>query len=301
MNVVAAEQQKEFAIAQISAARRALTEANDIYAVLDVRGMAVAAVAFFEAQNAGEAATIAKEVQLRAERKAGQMLAVMPKNEGGRMNGRDSLGGNIVLPPSDAPTLDDLDISKMESYRWQLEAEVPEDRFEEYIDEKKAKGYELTAGGLIQIAKALRGVHVSDGSNEWYTPVPYVVSVLSVLGSIDLDPASCDEAQRVIKAGKYYTAEDDGLVQPWHCNLYLNPPYSMPLVEQFTGKAVDQYVAGNIEAAIILVNNSTQPALVSPAVRVPGLFHEGACVILDHGEGRMGRGKAGTGVLLPGR
>ena len=56
----------------------------------------------------------------------------MEKNPGTR------LGGNIVLPPDDTPTLSDLGITKMQSSRWQLESTVPEKQFERYVAETKA-------------------------------------------------------------------------------------------------------------------------------------------------------------------
>jgi hypothetical protein len=49
------------------------------------------------------------------------------------------------------------------------------------------------------------------GENEWYTPQKYLDAAREVFGSvIDLDPASNDEAQKNVKAGKFYSKEDDG-------------------------------------------------------------------------------------------
>lgn len=93
--------------------------------------------------------------------------------------------------------------------------------------------------------------------DEWYTPTEYVEAARKVLGRIGLDPASCPTAQGVVRAEKYYTKDDDGLLLPWRGTVFLNPPYSYPLVEQFTKRAVDLYRQGTIEAAIILTNNCT--------------------------------------------
>ena len=42
---------------------------------------------------------------------------------------------------------------------------------------------------------------------EWYTP-PYIIEKAKlVLGTIDLDPASCEYANRTVGASKIYTAE----------------------------------------------------------------------------------------------
>jgi len=65
----------------------------------------------------------------------------------------------------------------------------------------------------------------SSASVEWYTPEWVAELARRVMGSIDLDPASCDVAQRTIKALEYYTREDDGLAKPWVGNVFCNPPY----------------------------------------------------------------------------
>jgi hypothetical protein len=63
-------------------------------------------------------------------------------------------------------------------------------------------------------------------SNEWYTPSKYIEAARQVMGSIDLVPASCELANRTVKAARYYTKEDNGLALPWYGNVWLNPPYT---------------------------------------------------------------------------
>jgi len=92
--------------------------------------------------------------------------------------------------------------------------------------------------------------------DEWFTPAEYVEAARLVLGGIDLDPASHEAAQSVIQAGEYYTKELNGLARPWFGRVWLNPPYSMPLVKEFV-LMIDEYESGRVEAAVILTNNSS--------------------------------------------
>jgi len=60
------------------------------------------------------------------------------------------------------------------------------------------------------------------GENEWYTPVEYVDLARTVMGVIDLDPASSDQAQSTVQALQHFTQADDGLKRVWHGNVWLN-------------------------------------------------------------------------------
>jgi hypothetical protein len=52
-------------------------------------------------------------------------------------------------------------------------------------------------------------------SNEHYTPAKYIEAARTVLGGIDLDPASCEEANKVVKATAFFYKDDDGLTKEW--------------------------------------------------------------------------------------
>lgn len=118
--------------------------------------------------------------------------------------------------------------------------------------------------GEISINEAYKEVtgkaHVSyaNGENEWYTPEVYAVAAREVMGNIDVDPASTEIANRIIKAGKYYTAEDNGLTKEWTGNIWMNPPYSQPLVTEFCNLLADKFKSGEVNQACVLVNNATE-------------------------------------------
>ena len=99
-------------------------------------------------------------------------------------------------------------------------------------------------------------------SQEWHTPEEYAEAVREVLGDIDLDPASSETANEVIRAERFYCAEDDGLTRPWGGRVFLNPPYGRDQhgdssQAKWSEKLVTEYREGNVEAAILLVNQAT--------------------------------------------
>lgn len=97
--------------------------------------------------------------------------------------------------------------------------------------------------------------------DSWSTPAEFLEQIARpLLGTIDLDPASNVAAQAVVRAARWASAEDDGLAQPWVGRVWLNPPYSYPLVERFADKALEEWEARRVTHMLILVNSSTSSA-----------------------------------------
>ena len=85
-------------------------------------------------------------------------------------------------------------------------------------------------------SRAQKNKNVS--SDEWYTPK----WIIDTLGPFDLDP--CSPAVRPFDtATVHWTKEQDGLRMPWgkteNVRVWLNPPYSRPLIVQFVRKMAD--------------------------------------------------------------
>jgi len=100
---------------------------------------------------------------------------------------------------------------------------------------------------------------IGTGENEWYTPAEYAEMARDVMGSIDLDPASCEDANKVIQATRYFTKEDDGLTKQWTGNLWVNPPYSRDLMPAFVEKLKQSFIDGGVDSAILFSHNNTDP------------------------------------------
>lgn len=119
-----------------------------------------------------------------------------------------------------------------------------------------------------------RGVHqgqTSSLSEDWYTPPKYLEAVREVFGGvIDLDPMSCVEANQYVKAERIFTAEMDGLRQPWDGYVYLNPPWGgnggpRSAKRRAITKLIDSYERGNVKAAIVCLNaNATTTSWFAP-------------------------------------
>jgi ParB family chromosome partitioning protein len=123
------------------------------------------------------------------------------------------------------------------------------------IDSETGESLDATADADVSDPK---GHHLArnTGNNEWYTPAEDIERARKVLGAIDLDPASSAVAQKVVRAVKFFTREDDGLAQEWSGRVWLNPPYAKGGIEPFVAKLVAEYRAGNVTSAIMLTNNS---------------------------------------------
>jgi ParB family chromosome partitioning protein len=122
-------------------------------------------------------------------------------------------------------------------------------------------------------------VLLSSETCEWYTPPLYIEAARIVLGGFDLDPASNPTANTWIKASKLFTIEDNGLARSWYGRVFLNPPYGKICGQSSQGlwarKLISEYRAGNVTAAILLVNFVPGYKWFSP------LFHYPICAV-DH-------------------
>lgn len=210
------------------------------------------------AQKKDEQAQIAAVVLL-AEMKCGELLNKMPKQSGARTDlqplrpAPKMLDSDLAIEPP-KPKLEvakDLGFSKDQVSQFQTLADNPE-IVRQTIAEAIDKGEVPTRAAALDNIKRQK-VEFNGGNNERYTPEDIIEDARRVLGTIDLDPASSELANQTVRAKKFFTAEDDGLVQEWYGNIWLNPPYSKDLLARFADKLADSH----FNQAIVLVINST--------------------------------------------
>ena len=100
--------------------------------------------------------------------------------------------------------------------------------------------------------------HILSRNNEWYTPAKYIEAARELMGSIDLDPASCESANETVKATRYYDKQSNGFDKPWNGHIWLNPPYGREdgssNQESWSRRLIEQYQDGITQEAILLVN-----------------------------------------------
>ena len=147
------------------------------------------------------------------------------------------------------------------------------------------------------MTKSRHRPHVAhnSGNNEWYTPREYIEAARKVLGKIDLDPASSPQADAVVRAAVHYAIDDSGLAHEWRGRVWLNPPYAAELVGRFIVKLAIHVDAGDVSAAIVLVNNATETAWFQ------SLLTRASALVFPRGRVRFLRPDGTPGMPLQGQ
>ena len=127
--------------------KSAVAECHSVDEIAQIRNQAEAyRYALKQAKESPEVIRKAEEIKLRAERRAGELLKETPKAKG---------GGDVRNHMSNATTgeitLSDMGISRDQSSKWQTIANIPKEKFENYLEVQK----ELSTSGALKIAKQI--------------------------------------------------------------------------------------------------------------------------------------------------
>ena len=287
----------------VALGKDAIERAASFEALRELRNKTEALRVYQRAQGASAlAVSAATQLRLRADRRMGEALAEMQKNEGGRPKET----GDTMSPVSKAPTYAQLRIDKKEASRWQALAKIGSDMFEAILEGHERQGTPVTAESVTRTAERaqelghsaedIRNAPVPSprtreraqarfwsaverassrellvekftGEYEWNTPPEILEVAREVLGEFDLDPASNPIAQKVVRARRYFTKEDDGLAQPWSGRVWINPPYAQGLIDPFVAKLLEHVKGGEVTEAILLVDNRTDTRWFQLAAR----------------------------------
>lgn len=134
------------------------------------------------------------------------------------------------------------------------------------------------------------GPSLGHKSVEWYTPA-WIFDTMGL--TFDTDPASPHDMESEVPASTKYTIFDDGLRQPWHGRVWMNPPYGPT-----TGQWMDRFIEHG--HGIALVFSRTDASWCQRALRTADatLFMNGRIDFIPGKENQHKRSRAGAGTVL---
>jgi phage N-6-adenine-methyltransferase len=224
-----------------------------------LKAIVVAEAAAKHYERAKDAAQLFEAVQakLGEQRRFVLWWDAQEKHPGNRGAGRGQIRPSALR---DGLKAKDLGLDRDTISRWRKRLKEP-DRFDEELQRAQERCL------MVCEERSSSSAQPWSGEVEWYTPPDVVEDAREVMGAIDLDPASNDTAQQVVRAGTYYTAETDGLAREWRGRVFCNPPYKDGLIDKFVAKLVEEHKAGNVPEAVLLVHSRTDTAWFHEAAR----------------------------------
>jgi DNA N-6-adenine-methyltransferase Dam len=195
---------------------------------------------------------MAKRAHAHAVRRVGELLEEVERSKGGRPP-KETQEGALPSFEGRAAAAEKAGLSEHQRKQALNLAAIPAPEFKEAVDAPSPPTVTklAAAGRTIGLSRDGR-LFLRGGDSEWYTPPELVERARTVLGDIDLDPASHPEAQKIVRAKRWYGVETDGLTQPWAGRVFLNPPYSRDVMGQFVDKLLAEIASGHVAQAIVL-------------------------------------------------
>lgn len=125
-------------------------------------------------------------------------------------------------------------------------------------------------------------------TNTWLTP-PHI---LAALGSFDLDPC-CPPQMPWPTAASMLTEAEDGLKQPWHGRVWLNPPYGRETVHWLR-----RLIAHGRGTALIFARTETEMFVETVWKAATSIFFIYGRLHFHHADGKRAEANAGAPSCL---
>ncbi|MCG9697456.1 hypothetical protein [Shewanella sp. Isolate11] len=138
---------------------------------------------------------------------------------------------------------------------------------------------------------------------EYYTPAVWIEAARTLMGKIDLDPASCETANQTVKAETIYDKNLNGLTMPWYGRVWMNHPFHrgeapcpsdhskckkkackqrgyhittpIPGNADWINKLLQEYMAGRVTEAVCITFCNSSEAWFKPLLQWPQCFPHG--------------------------
>lgn len=142
-------------------------------------------------------------------------------------------------------------------------------------------------------------INQTSGEVEYYTPAPIIEAARGTMGGIDLDPASSERANKIVRAKSFFTKDDNSLQRPWAGRVWMNHPFhagwkacvrgckrktcrtrghiyeDIPGNAAWINKLVLEYENGGVTQACCITYASTSEAWFQPLLNYPQCFLHG--------------------------
>lgn len=115
-------------------------------------------------------------------------------------------------------------------------------------------------------------INQDSGNTEYYTPQEIMEAARKTMGVITLDPFSSSIANEKVRAGFYYTKEDNAFTQKWFGNVWMNHPFSRDNNKKAIEKLVTEYEKLNIDQACCITFAATSEKWFKPLLQYPQCF-----------------------------
>jgi hypothetical protein len=115
-------------------------------------------------------------------------------------------------------------------------------------------------------------INQDSGDVEYYTPIEIVEAAREVMGGIDLDPFSSPAANARVRATRYFTEAENGLLQDWVGRFWMNHPFSREMNRLCIEKACDEYTFGRATEGCCICFAATSESWFQPLAQRPQCY-----------------------------